>query len=239
MLPISKHLKNKPQSSMNRKKVGIIGGAGPTAGSLLFNKIIEVFQHKYGSEQDFEFPYMLLLNFPFSDMLSENKCDSLIKKELNECFQTFERNDIDIIAIACNTLHAFLPPLPAHIQFVHMIEETQKFIENQAPPLVLCTTTSARKKLHQNYFPCIYPDLNFQKILDKMIADITLGSDLRSISEQLSQQLPDYPILLGCTEFSYLNSQAPLNSSILYDPNAIVAEKIADLCFFPKAQPAV
>lgn len=218
---------------MNHKKIGIIGGAGPSAGSLLFDKIIEIFQHKYDCEQDFEFPFMLLLNFPFSDMLSKNKCEILIRNELKNCFHLIEKNDIDIVAIACNTLHAFLPtPLP-QVQLVHMIEETKKAIENsfQIYPLVLCTTTSSEKKLHQKHFPCEYPDAAFQMILDRMIADITLGGDLDAISKELSQLLPSRPILLGCTEFSYLHERNPLKAKIVYDPNAIVAEKVADLYF--------
>lgn len=218
---------------MNRKKIGIIGGAGPSAGSLLFNKVIEIFQRKHGCKQDFEFPHMLLLNFPFSDMLSKEKCDSLIKNELIECFNLIEKNEIDIVAIACNTLHAFLPALPPQVQLVHMVEETKNAIEGQCrtPPLVLCTTTSSEKKLHRNYFSCDYPDVTLQIILDRMIADITLGADLEIISKELSQLLPYGPILLGCTEFSYLHEKMPFSSRVIYDPNAIVAEKIADLYF--------
>jgi aspartate racemase len=218
---------------MSYKKIGIIGGAGPSAGSLLFDKIIEIFQQQYGCKKDFEFPYMLLLNFPFSDMLSEDRCDAIIEKEISKCFHVMEKNNIDIVAIACNTLHAFLPPLSSQIQLVHMVEETKKSIENQSqiPPLVLCTTTASKKKLHQKRFACEYVNVDLQKILDRMIADITLGADLKMISEELFQLLPDHPILLGCTEFSYLNERAPINSKTIYDPNSIVAKKIAELYF--------
>lgn len=216
---------------MSCKKIGIVGGAGPSAGSLLFNKIIEFSQSKYGCKLDCEFPHMLLLNFPFSDMLSKEKCDAKIESELLECLSLLAANNVDIVAIACNTLHAFLPPSPHEFQFVHMIEETKKAIEGQISPLVLCTTTSSQKKLHRGYFPCEYPDPLLQKILDRMIADITLGSDLNTISVELSQLLPDHPILFGCTEFSYLNEKAPIKAKKIYDPNAIVAEKISDLYF--------
>jgi len=218
---------------MNRKKIGIIGGAGPNAGSLLFDKVIEVFQRKYGCKRDSEFPYMLLFNFPFSDMLSKNTAESLIRKELSECFQLLEKNDIDITAISCNTLHAFLPILPPKVKLVHMVEETKKIIEKNGhiSPLVLCTTTSSKKKLHQEYFPCEYLDQKLQLILDKMIADITLGAGLKPISDALSNLLPEHPILLGCTEFSYLHERVPLRAKTVFDPNAIVAEKMADLYF--------
>lgn len=218
---------------MNHRKIGIIGGAGPSAGSLLFNKVIEVSQRKYGLKKDVEFPHMLLLNYPFSDMLSHQRSDKVIKKELNEALNFFVRNDIYIISIACNTLHAFLPKLHPQIHLVHMIAETRKAIINQLQqsPIVLSSTTSSEKKLHQKYFPCDYVTPDFQETLDIMIAEITRGGDLAAISMQLSGLLPKRPIILGCTEFSYLHQIFPLKAEKIYDPNEIVGERMAELYF--------
>lgn len=213
------------------KKIGIIGGAGPSAGSLLFDRVIEIFQKTYGCTKDSEFPYMLLLNFPFADMLTSGMNERLIEDQLLDCFQFLEKNDIAIAAISCNTLHAFLPQLSPKIQLVHMVEETQKRVNEYEGlrPLVLCTSTSSRKKLHEEYFPCTYVDEKLQPILDRMIADITLGAELQPISDELSNILPDIPILLGCTEFSYLHERFPIKREKVFDPTSIVAEKIAQL----------
>lgn len=90
---------------MKQNKIGIIGGAGPNAGSLLFNTLIGVCQTKYNCKKDAEFPHVVLLNFPFSDMLSKDKCDETITKELQSCFDSLENYGVNIAAIACNTLH--------------------------------------------------------------------------------------------------------------------------------------
>lgn len=218
---------------MNKHRIGLIGGAGASAGSLLFDKMIEFFQKKYKCTMDNEFPFTLLLNYPFSDMLGDEKNEASISKELVEAFDLFEQNKITIAAISCNTLHAYLPKLPEGLLFVHMIEETRKHVisESLETPLVICTTTSSKNKLHQKYFSCDYVSNELQVTLDKMIADITLGADLEPISNHLSRLLPDRPILLGCTEFSYLNEKFPLKVNHIIDPNAIVAEKIAELFF--------
>ena len=92
-------------------KIGIIGGAGPLAGTYLIQKIIEICQKEYGSNQDAEFPHMLLLNYPFSDMLSQEIEPKKIESELQSCFQFFARNQVQYAAIACNTLHIFLPKI--------------------------------------------------------------------------------------------------------------------------------
>jgi len=49
--------------------IGIIGGAGPLAGALLFEQIIEICQKDYGCIRDFDFPSINLVSFPFSEML--------------------------------------------------------------------------------------------------------------------------------------------------------------------------
>ncbi len=221
-------------------KIGIIGGAGPTAGSLLFEKIIQICQTNYGCTRDADFPYVLLLSYPFTDMLTEQKNEQVIKNELESCFTSFLDANISIAAIACNTLHAFLPTIPTSINFVHMIKETEIFLSKDPfweNPLILCTSTSAQTKIHANFFPCRYPNPSLQKELDKMIDRITLGTNLHNESNLLNQLLLDNePIILGCTELSLLNERAPLKTKFLCDPNTLVAKKICRV-IYPELQP--
>ncbi len=99
---------------MNRaqpKRIGIIGGAGPWVGGLLFQKIVQVLQEKYGCREDQDFPYMMLLSYPFADMLKKPddaaQCE-IVRNQLKDCFQTLVDNKIDYAVIACNTLHRVL-----------------------------------------------------------------------------------------------------------------------------------
>lgn len=216
-----------------KPKVGIIGGAGPMAGAMLFEKLIEVAQKNYNCTQDSDFPFTLLLNYPFSDMLTNEKDQASIKTQLEECFSLFRKNNISIVAIACNTLHAFLPPNLKDLKFVHMIEETAYFLRknNWDKPLVLCTSTSAEAKLHAQYFSCRYPDPKLQSTLDMLIEEITSGTCLSLASKHLDSLLKDEQMILGCTELSLLNEKAPLKGKKICDPNSLVAEKICELIF--------
>lgn len=222
---------------MNRSKIGIIGGAGPSAGGLLFNQLIKHCQDKYGCKQDHEFPHVTLVNYPFSDMLSDTFCSKTIKNEINNCIKDLKESGCNIIAIACNTLHLFLEKPLDGINFVHIIEETKKAVTNNSEyrPIVLCSSTSSKNSLHKSYFDCEYTASGIQKILDSMISDITEGKDLSTVSQNLSTVISEnyqgLPIILGCTEFSYLHEKHSLEGDLIYDPSNIVSKKIADIYY--------
>lgn len=220
------------------KRIGIIGGAGPTAGLILFEKILEVCQKQYECTQDSDFPHTNLISFPFSDMLSKNCDKEVIQKELQICFDSLKQNSITIAAIGCNTLHAFLSRLPDGIILVHMIEETKKRLKenNWKKPLILCSSTAASEQLHSKFFACRYPDRSLQTVLDDLIIRITFGDNLNKIAGILNELLDvNEPTVLGCTEFSLLNERVPLNLLHKCDPNSIVAEAICKLYYANKS----
>lgn len=235
-------------------RLAIIGGAGPMAGVSLFQQIIRLCQEKYGCCQDADFPYMLLLNYPFADML-HGTCElerrNIILDQVADCFHQLKTNGVDIAAIACNTLHAFLEPTPSDkAKLVHMILETALVLSNAGitQSLVLCTNTSATCQLHRRFFDCFYPEKALQQQVQKLIDTIMTGRQGCSEASQLAASLnaelnsPRYKeekigLVLGCTELSVFNEQFPLRSFGLdprlevLDPNQIVAEKICKLIF--------
>ena len=207
-------------------KVGIVGGAGPMAGLLLCQKIFELCQNTYGCWQDADFPYLLLLNYPFADMLGATQSSmqtDLIRRQLNECFKTFVSQEITIAAIACNTLHLYLDG-NTPCEFVHIMKETQrKLSENHIRrALVLCSGTSAGSHVHQTYLDCSYPSPIAQKKVDEIICRILAGTeteqDVKMLTEIIrtafaTQSLPKdetFGVVMGCTEFSVLNGKWPL-----------------------------
>jgi len=225
--------------------LGIIGGAGPMAGSLLFQTVIQLAQQKYGCRRDADFPFLMLLNFPFADMLQGQQTVAqaqVIRTQLQHCFTMLSAHGIKAVAIACNTLHAFLDPqmtqgIPA---FVHMAAETANRVEQCRVNRVLtvCSGTSIRHQLHRKFFDCLYPELQTQSLLDQLIQRILAGKygpeDAKELASCIRRSSPD-GVVLGCTELSLLESQFPLHqhglpmSTCVIDPNQIVAEKLCDL----------
>ncbi|MBA4696098.1 MAG: hypothetical protein H2069_01760 [Legionella sp.] len=87
-------------------RFGILSGAGPMAGALLYQRVIALLQEK-GAWRDGDFPFITLVNLPFSDMLDGNFSCPVITKELLKGL-SFLRKQSDYIYIACQTLHAYL-----------------------------------------------------------------------------------------------------------------------------------
>lgn len=203
------------------------------AGVLLFEKIIQICQQKYGCSRDVDFPYVFLMNYPFGDMLTCERESDLIENQLEECFYCLFKNSVSVIAIACNTLHAFLPLQKETFYLVHMIEETGNFVREKGweNPIVLCTSTSAEARLHEQFFPCRYPKPSVQKEIDALIDRILAGGCLQTLANTFQALCEDRPVIFGCTELSLLNEKATLGLKNLCDPNSVVAEKMCEIIF--------
>lgn len=235
------------RTNLNLPKVGIVGGAGPMAGLQMTTHIINICQNEYACKSDADFPYIMLVNYPFAQMLTKEgrKQQDVIQRQLLECFNTFEKNEINVVTIACNTLHEFLPSLEKFsFKFVNMIEETALFLsENEIyHSLVLCTETSAMMRLHARHFPCEYPDFEKQAQVDKIIDRLLSGLYLKDDAEQLAAIVKSYEkekplgVILGSTELPLLINRFSLNQlgvhkSAIIDPMEIVAEEICKIVF--------
>lgn len=57
---------------MSPKPIGIIGGAGPMAGVALLKEVLSLSGKLYGCKKDADFPKVIFLNFPFSEMLKQD-----------------------------------------------------------------------------------------------------------------------------------------------------------------------
>lgn len=210
-----------------KKSIGIVGGAGPHAGALLLEKIIDVCQEKYGAQKDADFPYVMLLNTPFSDML-ENPDAERIVRELEEALTTLEKNGMDRVAIACNTLHGFLPKKMGNFEFIDLRSVVQDLNDEV---LILCTSTSRERGVYDHLKKGVYLTPSHQQQLDQLIDRILTGKVDKEESlliRDLIEQESKTTILLGCTELSFLHARFPLNLPLktIIDPLKMVAERL-------------
>jgi aspartate racemase len=238
--------------NFNLPKIGIIGGAGPMAGLLLCQNIIQLCQKVYRCQEDSDFPYFMLLNYPFADMLKTERVSirQTIQDQLSQCFNTFVSQGIQIGAIACNTLHAFLD-VKMPLQIVHIIKEIERALKSKEirQSLVLCSRTSAQNQLHQSFFDCQYPNYEFQVKVDALIDSILKGEEKIEDLTQLIDDIHSFcswnfhrndepiAIVLGCTELSVLNVKYPLSvlgldsRFVVIDSTHVLAEGLCQLIF--------
>lgn len=202
------------------------------AGSALLERVLSLSNSKYGCYKDGDFPKVFFLNFPFSEMLTPEMDAKKLRNELNGCLNQLRDNGATVLAIACNTLHAFLDGDQKDL--VHLPKSLVSVIPKAGKPVVLCTSTSVRFGLHKQYFSCDYPDVETQLVVDDIIDRILMGADRQRILQDLKQVVQyqtQKTIILGCTELSLYTNRLSIRNKIIIDPLDVVANELLKISF--------
>jgi aspartate/glutamate racemase len=209
------------------KKVGIIGGAGPLASSLLYESVVRNCYLNGG-----EIPEILILNFPFTRCLTKEEeatnVDCLLG-ELSYCIAVLEKHGVEMGLLACNTMHLFLKMLPQSlVEFKQLpelvLEEARE--NNACRLLVLASQNSCRLGLYRDpEIMMVYPSEVMQRVVDKAIDNVLSGivsaEDSLAIGrliQQVSTETTFDGVVLGCTDLPVLHHHHPITSSCpIYD----------------------
>lgn len=217
--------------------IGIVGGAGPFAGARLFEQVLILSNRLYECYRDADYPQVLLINFPFSDMLSSQKDDVLLRKELSGSLNLLRQQGAAVLAIACNTLHNFLDPNENFEDLIQLPSVLENEFDSEEIPLVLCTTTSREYELHRNFFMCDYPPPEIQAQVDAIIDRILQGAESLSIVKDLLKVVEEVKastIILGCTELSLFMKELSMSTKRIIDPLEIMARKLLEKSFISR-----
>lgn len=218
------------------KKIGIIGGAGPLASSLLYESII---QECYCLK--IAVPEIFILNFPFTRCLTsiekENNAHQVLG-ELSYCVQRLEEYGVEIGLLACNTLHLLLRQLPLSIIKFYALPD---LVVNTAKGagvqnlLILGTQNSCSLGLYQDSaIQMIYPHQDDQAcvdgVIDRVLEGVVKGADsqlIGQIIERVSLLVKIDGVVLGCTDLPVLHHHYPIPSKYsIYDSIKLPAKII-------------
>ena len=162
----------------NKKVVGIIGGMGPGATALLFQKMINY----TNANSDSEHIHIIIDN----NTEIPDRTSAILKGEdapvryICESGKKLESYGADLLLIPCNTSHYFYDYIQEQISIpvVNMITETaRKCLENGYKKVgVLATTGTCQtniyaKELEKFGIEAIYPDEEGQKRVMEIIYD--------------------------------------------------------------------
>lgn len=203
------------------------------ASAQFFERIIAHCQRLYHCKADSDFPLIHLLSYPFSPMLDLAQLETArprLESELKSCFDTLRSLKVDVAAIACNTLHLFLTPSMTHcLEFVSIGEAIRPRVRSS--PLILSSGTSAQLRLHNRFFPSLYPTPEDQYILDAIIDAILAGTLSPKETAEIQRIISQYPestqVVLGCTEFSLLHYHYPIKGPFeILDATELLTEQL-------------
>jgi aspartate racemase len=149
------------------KKLGIIGGMGSRAGYYFLKKVIEYCPA--ATDQDF----IEIIHHNNSRIPDRTRCivydEASPTPEIARSLQMFNENEVDVIALACNTSYFFYPEFSRYTDAIilHPVEILRKYIQTNYPEVqkvgLLATTGTINTGLfHQellsNGFEVVVPD---------------------------------------------------------------------------------
>jgi aspartate racemase len=196
------------------------------AGIYLLQRLFALAGQNYGCVRDYDFPKVVLLSFPFSEMLIPPVKEEQVRRELKGCLEQLSLNGAEVCAIACNTLHAFLDNEDKGRE---LIELPQIVIEHvyEEKPLVLCSSTSAQKQIYNS----AYPDKRRQEEVDRIIDETLQGKSALQRLRSLIDGLQEKYLILGCTELSLYYADLQFANKVILDPLEMAASKLLEISF--------
>jgi aspartate racemase len=233
-------------------KVGVVGGVGPAATVDFLNKVVR----NTPASRDQEHIKILVEQNPQIPDRTENLlgdgADPTVS--LYATCKKLEDGDADIIAIPCNTAHAFVERIQPYlcIPIVNMLTETVRYIRDTFPGLrdvgVLATSGTIESGVYQKALELqglkqISPEPSIQTRVMQAIygeagvkAGFTTGQcqdDIAAAVDALISQGVQV-IVLGCTELPILLQSGEYTSAsgqraYLVDPTEVLAKQCVAL----------
>lgn len=198
-------------------KLGVIGGMGPQATELLYQKIIDMTD----AARDQDHIDMIILSHASmpdrTEAIRSGKTDAVLRL-LTEDAEMLQAGGAEVIAIPCNTSHYFYERLQkaVHVPIIHMVRETVTRVASRLAPGkrvgLLATDGTVFTGLYAHEcekagLVCVTPDAPTQALVMKIIYEqIKAGEkgsldDFGVIDTYLKRNGCEAAIL-ACTELS-------------------------------------
>lgn len=235
-----------------KKRIGIIGGADPAASCLLYKKIIDACLERSDCKNGGDFPEIVIINYPFvraMQVVDAQAQAAHLVKQLQYSVDKLVTAGVDILALACNTLHTFMQgvelydkefvPLPA-LAAQHLVQR------KICSALLLATETTIETRLYASSESCSFytPDRVSQAIIDNSIETVHSNSFSAADSEKIGTivkilyaKKPFDAVVLGCTDLPVLHEAYPIPLGDLpaqigiINPTVLLAQELVNKSF--------
>lgn len=201
------------------RTIGIIGGMGPAATADLYNRIISIFQKRFGAKYDSDFPEIIIISLPIPDVVERMENEKLAVEMLVGAARRLEAIGCELIAIPCNSAHAYLPQLreAVKVNVVSIIDEAASSCrqQNSSRVGILATRLTLNKELYDAPLSglgigLVKPGKKEQELLTKLIMRVLEGKVTKSGADCLGmlinglKRMGADTVVLGCTELGLL-----------------------------------
>lgn len=224
---------------MSNYKLGVIGGMGPLATSMFYERIIERTYANCDQE------HLNLIIFNHATMPDRTKAilsgeHQPFLEQMKSDLNAMEALGVSYIAIPCNTSHYFMDQIKAmtYLNVIDMVEETalairQKFGESARVGILATHGTifsgTYEKACLANDLIYVKPNPKMQDQVMKVIYDIKADcfADVHEFESIVMSMVNDYhcdAVILACTELSIIQL-GEVASSFCVDAMDVLVEK--------------
>lgn len=203
---------------MTHMSLGVIGGMGPKATSVFFEKLISHTK----AEKDQDHIDMIILNHASlpdrTSVILENDAGHFLSS-IHKDIQLLEHAGVSNIAIPCNTSHFFYDQLQemSSVNIIHMVEETiDEIVQTYGEGCkvgILATNGTIQSGIYKHgcnkyKLNLFTPKQSMQDqvmriIYDNVKSDLDTGaSELESVIHELIHEEQCSCVILACTELS-------------------------------------
>ena len=221
-------------------KLGILGGMGPEATSILFSKLVENVDAK-NDQEHIECVVLNKCSIPDrTEALVNNGADPLPK--LNEGINELIKLDCEYFLMPCNTAHSFKDGFENldKIKFIDMVDTAKNYVsdfckDSGEEVTLFCTKGTTKADIYNSEY-IAYPSEDVQNEVMDIITSVKSGNDE---SENLKELVirENKPVMFACTELSIyyeeLNQyfkENPIGNVTLFDTMDILINRAIELC---------
>ncbi len=225
--------------------VGILGGMGPEATAVFFREVIR----RTPASIDQEHLRIIVVNDPTIPDRTKHLLDGGESPlpALLRAARTLENCGAGLIAIPCNTAHAYFSEIIAAVQVpvLHIVAETVRELERQldsggGPVGILSTRATLKLDLYQREllergFDPVVPPVEIQELISESITILKSQAGWDGASSKLTSAAGFFEeagcraLVLGCTELGLApwQSQLPRLDSLEILAEATVRKALA------------
>lgn len=207
-------------NKIHTKTIGVLGGMGPLATCLFFQKLIEFTPAK----KDWEHLRVVIDNDPQIPSRTRHflfKEESPVPRMIADC-QKLAAYPVDFIVIPCNSASYFLPEVQPHIPIpiLNIMEITVRGLVHNYPGIQRVAVLGGAITYHQKtYLPFlqqqglvyVHHSQPIQEHVEGLIEQIKINElgppilkKMKILIKQLKQKEGIDAVVLGCTEFGYI-----------------------------------
>lgn len=234
---------NTETKNRNKHMLGILGGMGPEATSVLYKRITD--RTVVSCDQE----HIDILIYSHAGLPDRTGC--ILCGEGDQLWSLLERDvemlkaaGCEYLAVPCNTCHffgeRFQKVMDGH--FINMIEETADYVARRRYHKVGILATDGtvkadlyRKELNKRQIEAVYPDEEHQKAVMTLIYDQIKRGEKgdKHLFQRIAQHMHGCgceAVVLACTELSVFAVNHDLTGGFYIDAMEALAEKCIESC---------